>query len=101
MKTFFVIILCFLCFTAGVYLPDPPQEPSEIKILRTLSISDGVLVDPSLYYTSREVVVGEYILTVEDLELITGIRLKYTGQALEFNERGWTDILAEIYFIAE
>ena len=102
MKTFFAIICCMGCFLLGLYIaPSPEYSPPEVKILRTLSISNGILVDPNLYLGAYEVVKGGYILTIEDMEFIVGIRVKKTGRVLEFDEEIWTDILSKMYFITE
>ena len=103
MRVLFGITCCIICFCMGLYVATPPPDyykpPESVRVVKMLDISNGILVDPSLYLTAREEVRGEYILTIEDLEFITGIRIKRTGQELVFNESGWTQILSDIYFM--
>lgn len=93
--------VCFIAMIMDrqVEYEEPVQQ--EIKVLRMLSVSNGILVDPNLYLGAREDVRGEYILIIEDLEYISGIRIKATGEMLEFDERVWTEILSRMYFISE
>ena len=40
-------------------------------------------------------------LTIEDFEFVTGIRIKGTGEVIEFDDDYWTEILSEVYFFSE
>ena len=100
MKSILVILLCIGCFYLGIYAGSPPVV-QEMHILKILNIDDGVLVDPDIYQSTREAVFGDYILTIEDFEFVTGIRIKGTGEVIEFDDDYWTEILSEVYFFSE